>query len=70
MGLENQVALVTGAASDIGYAYVKRLLLNKVKVGKSKKLTNYIYISCSVFHIIHILLSYSYYSIHIKNITI
>ncbi|KAL5232795.1 hypothetical protein ACI65C_000205 [Semiaphis heraclei] len=32
MGLENQVALVTGAASDIGYAYVKCLLLKKVKV--------------------------------------
>ncbi|XP_022167968.1 15-hydroxyprostaglandin dehydrogenase [NAD(+)]-like [Myzus persicae] len=32
MGLENQVALVTGAASNIGYAYVKCLLLNKVKV--------------------------------------
>ncbi|KAL4149350.1 hypothetical protein QTP88_003312 [Uroleucon formosanum] len=32
MGLENQVALVTGAASDVGYAYVKCLLLNKVKV--------------------------------------
>ncbi|XP_060881136.1 15-hydroxyprostaglandin dehydrogenase [NAD(+)]-like [Metopolophium dirhodum] len=32
MRLENQVALVTGAASDIGYAYVKCLLLNRVKV--------------------------------------
>jgi len=32
MGLENQVALVTGATSEIGYAYVKYLLQNKVKV--------------------------------------
>jgi NAD(P)-dependent dehydrogenase (short-subunit alcohol dehydrogenase family) len=32
MGLENQVALVTGAASEIGQAYVKNLLKNRVKV--------------------------------------
>ncbi|CAH1708268.1 unnamed protein product [Aphis gossypii] len=32
MGLENQVALVTGAATEIGCAYVKYLLQNKVKV--------------------------------------
>ncbi|XP_050420824.1 15-hydroxyprostaglandin dehydrogenase [NAD(+)]-like [Adelges cooleyi] len=32
MELENQVALVTGAASGIGYAYTKYLLQNNVKV--------------------------------------
>lgn len=47
MGLENQVALVTGAASDIGYAYVKCLLLNKVKVGKTKIDKLYLYIVLS-----------------------
>lgn len=35
MDLENKVALVTGAASEIGRAYVKYLFLNKVKVNKS-----------------------------------
>jgi NAD(P)-dependent dehydrogenase (short-subunit alcohol dehydrogenase family) len=42
MGLENQVALVTGATSEIGYAYVKCLLQNKVKVGKQKLTTTFI----------------------------
>lgn len=50
MGLENQVALVTGAASDVGYAYVKCLLLNKVKVGKSKINKLYLYIVLSFSH--------------------
>lgn len=52
MGLENQVALVTGAASDIGYAYVKCLLLKKVKVGKTKIEKNYTYTLCSPFILI------------------
>lgn len=51
MGLANQVALVTGAASDVGYAYVKCLLLNKVKVGKSKnRQIIFIYIVLSSSH--------------------
>jgi len=57
MGLENQVALVTGAASDIGYAYVKCLLLNKVKVGKTKIDKLYIaqfFILTILFHILQI----------------
>lgn len=32
MGLPNRVALVTGPTSEIGYAYVKYLLQNRVKV--------------------------------------
>ncbi|VVC37892.1 NAD(P)-binding domain,Short-chain dehydrogenase/reductase SDR [Cinara cedri] len=32
MGIENRVALVTGAASEIGQSYVKYLLLNRAKV--------------------------------------
>lgn len=57
MGLENQVALVTGAATEIGCAYVKYLLQNKVKVGKQKS-TNKTYLlytllsfSCSIVQI-------------------
>jgi len=67
MGLANQVALVTGAASDVGYAYVKCLLLNKVKVGKSKidKLYLYIY-SAQFFTFIHNIIPYI---IILKNIT-
>lgn len=34
MGLENKVALVTGAASEIGCAFVKYLLQNRVQVKK------------------------------------
>jgi len=52
MGLENQVALVTGAATEIGCAYVKYLLQNKVKVGKQKS-TNQrrlLYILFFMFH--------------------
>jgi len=56
MGLENQVALVTGAASDIGYAYVKCLLLNKVKVGKTTIEKNYTYIPSTMY----IVLGFSY----------
>lgn len=32
MGIENRVALVTGATSKIGQSYVKYLLLNRAKV--------------------------------------
>lgn len=37
MGLDHQVAIVTGATSETGRAYVKHLLLNRVKVKKKKK---------------------------------
>lgn len=36
MSLEKRVALVTGAASEIGYVYVKYLLQKRVKVNKKK----------------------------------
>lgn len=43
MNLEKRVALVTGAASEIGYVYVKYLLQKRVKVKKKtfKKITYY-----------------------------